>query len=78
MPGITMVGTAPTFYKIPVTKDLLQHVAQGTYPPDPTHVTFCQPPVPRPARRYSEGMKPLDNRQQILSCYEAFRMVVGI
>jgi len=73
-----MVGTTPTFYKIPVTKDLLQHVAQGTYPPNPIHVTFCQPPIPRPARRYSEGMKPLDNRQRILGCYEAFKTVIGI
>ncbi|KAF5353350.1 hypothetical protein D9756_007804 [Leucocoprinus leucothites] len=79
MPGITMVGTTPTFYKIPVTRALLQHVAQGTYPPEPaTRVTYCQPPVPRPARRYSEGMKPLDNRRQILSCYEAFKVIVGI
>ncbi|KAF8332395.1 uncharacterized protein EI90DRAFT_3055506 [Cantharellus anzutake] len=78
MPGITMMGTAPTFYKIPVTNDLQQHVAQGTYPPNPTCVMFCQPPVPRPARRYSEGMKPLDNRCQILSCYEAFKTIIGI
>ncbi len=40
-----MGGTAPTFYKIRVTKDLLQHVAQGTYPPNPIHVTSCQPPA---------------------------------
>lgn len=70
MPGITMVGTTPTFYKIPVTTVLLQR--------SPIRVTFCHPPVPRPARRESEGMKPLDNRLQIRSCYEAFKTVVGI
>ncbi|KAF8548141.1 hypothetical protein OG21DRAFT_1516623 [Imleria badia] len=78
MPGITMVGTTPTFYKIPVTKTLLQHVAHGTYPPNLTHIALCQSPVPRPARRYTEGMKPLDNRRQILSCYEAFKPIVGV
>jgi hypothetical protein len=38
MPGIVMEGTVPKFYKIPVTKDLLEHVAHGTYPPDPIRV----------------------------------------
>jgi hypothetical protein len=78
MPGITMSGTTPTFYKIPITTDLVQHVAGGTYPPDPIHVTFCLPPVPRPARRDSEGVIPLDNRRPFLSCYEAFKTVIGI
>jgi siroheme synthase len=27
MPGIILVGSSPTFYKIPVTKDLAQAVA---------------------------------------------------
>jgi len=74
VPDITVVGTTPTFYRIPITEDLAQHVAHGTYPTDPIRVTFCLPPVPRPA---SEGVKPLDNRRVILSCYEAFEMVIG-
>lgn len=78
MPGIVMVGTSPIFFKIPVTENLEFHIRHGTYPPDVTTVTYCQPPVPRPARRRSEGMKPLDNRRQILMCYEAFSTVVGI
>ncbi|KIK66411.1 hypothetical protein GYMLUDRAFT_55680 [Collybiopsis luxurians FD-317 M1] len=75
IPGITMVATTPTFFKIPVTAELVVHVGQGTYPLQTTLVTYCLPPL---ARRYSEGMKPLDNRQTILSCYEAFKTIVGI
>ena len=72
-----MAGIAPTFYKIPVTKDLVQHVTFGTYPPGSICVTFCLPPVPRPGRLHSEGMEPLDNRYPILSCYEAFAKVLA-
>ncbi|KAF5343217.1 hypothetical protein D9758_013425 [Tetrapyrgos nigripes] len=74
MPGITMIGTSPTFYKIPVTPALVDNVCFGTYPQEATIVTYCSPPL---GRRYSEGMKPLDNRKAILSCYEAFKSVVG-
>jgi hypothetical protein len=77
MPGIVMVGTSPTFFKIPVTRTLSTHIRHGTYPQE-TNVTYCHPPVPRPARRHSEGMKPLDNRREILRCYEAFKVIVGI
>ena len=41
-------------------------------------VTYCYPPVPHPAHRRSEGMKPLDNRHEMLKCYEAFKVIVGI
>ncbi|KAF9552488.1 hypothetical protein CPC08DRAFT_714597 [Agrocybe pediades] len=78
IPGIVMAGTWPTFFKIPVTEELVTHVRHGTYPPTPTIVTFCHPPLPGPARHRSEGMKPLDNRRQILKCYEAFKTIVGI
>lgn len=78
MPGIVMVGTSPTFFKIPVTETLSTHIRYGTYPSEETHVTFCYPPIPRPSRRRSEGMKSLDNRSAILKCYEAFKAVVGI
>ena len=70
-----MIGTTPAFFKIPVTEQLVSHVRHGTYPSQPTRVTYCYPPL---ARRYSEGMKPLDNRRSILSCYEAFKAIVGI
>ncbi len=71
-------GTSPTFFKIPVSMSLLTHIRRGMCPRDVTAVTFCQPPVPRPERRWSEGMMPLDSRRQILGCYEAFKMVMGI
>jgi len=77
IPGITMKGTAPTFYKIPVTTTLVNAVATGTYPQQETVVYAHIPDVPRPARRWSEGMKPLDNRRIILSCYEAFKQFVN-
>ncbi|KAF8123204.1 hypothetical protein EV363DRAFT_1587493 [Boletus edulis] len=48
--GIMVVGTTPIFYRIPVTRDLIEHIAQGTYPPPP-------PPPPMPP------MSPVVNRQ---------------
>ncbi|KAH9916662.1 uncharacterized protein B0H18DRAFT_1037978 [Fomitopsis serialis] len=73
IPGITMKGTMPVFYKIPVTSDLVRAVQLGEYPAQETVVYAHLPPVPRPARRYSEGMAPLDNRKIVISCYGAFR-----
>ena len=77
MPRITIRGTMPTFFKIPVTSDLARAVEFGEYPVAPTIVHAHLPALPRPARRLSEGMKPLDNRRQILSCYEAFKRFVN-
>ncbi|KAJ3522787.1 hypothetical protein NMY22_g11737 [Coprinellus aureogranulatus] len=75
IPGIVMAGTLPTFFKIPITQELEMHVRHGTYPPTPTVVTYCHPPL---GRRNSDRMKPLENRRPILSCFEAFKSVVGI
>ncbi|KZP31648.1 hypothetical protein FIBSPDRAFT_775593 [Athelia psychrophila] len=77
IPGITMVGSSPTFYKVPVTTELAQAVALGEYPATPTIVYAHLPDVPRPDRRLSEGMKPLDNRRSIMACYEAFKQFVN-
>ncbi|PBK88934.1 hypothetical protein ARMGADRAFT_936715, partial [Armillaria gallica] len=74
MPGIMMLGTTPTFYKIPVSQSLLYHICHGTYPPELTQVTCCTVPVSCP----SESMKPLDNRKEIFRCYEAFKVIIGI
>ena len=60
-----MVGTSPTFFKIPVTTELAQCVQRGDYPATPTIVLGHMPEIPRPAHRQSEGMKPLDNRQML-------------
>ncbi|RPD76821.1 hypothetical protein L226DRAFT_559068 [Lentinus tigrinus ALCF2SS1-7] len=78
IPGIVLLGTTPIFYKVPVTADLVRHIAHGTYPPEKTVVLAHVPPLPNPSLRYSKGMKPLDNRQAILGSYEAFKSVVGI
>ncbi len=72
MAGITIKGTAPIFYKIPVTAALV-----AIYPQAATTVYAHVPNIPRPNRRWNEGMKPLDNRQVILSCYEAFKQFVN-
>jgi hypothetical protein len=78
MPGIVLAGTMPTFFKIPVTGNLVRHVQNGTYPPEPTVVSIHVPHLPRPRNRYTEGMRPLDNRQVLLRYFEAFKHVVGI
>lgn len=76
IPGIVMIGTAPTFYKLPVTEELANAVALGTFPTHPTVVHRHIPAVPRPLRRLSEGMKPLDSRTVVLRCFEAFRKFI--
>ncbi|KAH9036540.1 hypothetical protein EDB85DRAFT_1862127 [Lactarius pseudohatsudake] len=78
MPGIIQTGTMPTFYKIPVTTDLVDNVCFGTYPSEPTIVSVHIPDLPSPFHRYEKGMEPLDNRQAVLCYYEAFKHIVGI
>ena len=73
MAGLVMKGTMPTFYKVPVTSVLVDCIQLGQYPATETIVYAHIPKVNRPACQYSEGMKPLDNRAHILSCYEAFK-----
>ncbi|KAH9046184.1 hypothetical protein EDB84DRAFT_1629828 [Lactarius hengduanensis] len=74
--GITMVGTTPTFYKIPVTNEMLISLATSQYPSQVTTVERLVPPVPFPERLVSDGMKTLSNRRIILQCSEAFRQFV--
>ncbi|KAF9793419.1 hypothetical protein BJ322DRAFT_1034560 [Thelephora terrestris] len=78
IPGIVMVGTSPVFFKIPVTETLWTHIRHGSYPPEETRVIYCYPPVPHPPCSWSEGMMPLENRREILECFEAFKALVGI
>jgi hypothetical protein len=68
-----MIGTSPTFFKIPITVELVRCVQRGEYPATPTVMIGHVPELPRPNR---EGMKPLDNRRIILQCYEAFKQFV--
>jgi hypothetical protein len=77
MTGITFTGTFPTFYKIPVSKDLVSVVNRGQYPGQETVVHAHIPVVPRRDLRWSEGMMALDNRKIILSCFEAFKKFVN-
>lgn len=71
--AITMVGTSPIFYKIPVNQALVDAIATSQYPPQPTIVQRFVPPVSNPNRYKSEGMRPLDNRRIVLQCFEAMR-----
>lgn len=73
-----MVGTSPTFFKIPVTQVLSNNICNGSYPEAITAVTFYSVDVPRPDHWFNEGMRPLDNRREVLRCYQAFREIVGI
>jgi hypothetical protein len=79
MPGIILSGASPTFYKIPVSEDLVYAVQTGQYPKQETVVLAHRPAVLPSARRPSsgEGMNPLDNRRVILSCFEAFKQFVN-
>lgn len=68
--GITMKGTPPTFYKIRVTAAFAYAVEEGQYPPQETVVYAHHPELPRP-QQFNEGMKSLDNRRIILSCFNS-------
>jgi hypothetical protein len=79
MAGISMTGTSPVFFKVPVTLGLIEAVRTRRYPVTvtPTDVAVHYPELPRPSRRLTEGMRPLDNRRSILACYEGFKQFVN-
>jgi len=70
IPCITLEGTRPLFYKVPVTQHLSDCVATGQFPTQQTVVTRCGPPDSPEAH---EGMKSPDYRRIALRYYEAFR-----
>jgi len=72
-PGITLIGTSPTFYKIKITTELNDAVMGGTFP---ASVVVVYRHTPRLPRRNSEGMRPLENRTLILQYYQAFKAFV--
>lgn len=72
-PGITLVGTSPTFYKIKVTAELSNAVMGGSFPANAVVVYRHTPRLPR---RNSEGMRPLENRTTILQYYQVFKAFV--
>ena len=71
-----MVGTAPTFYKITITRELALAVEGGEYPERATIVRKFVPPVPDLPNYPAQGMVPLENRRIILKCYDAFKKFV--
>jgi len=71
-----MIGTAPIFYRIPVTTALLEELATASYPKEETTVLRYIPPVPHQHRYRNDGMRPLDNRRIILQCFEAFKVAI--
>ena len=72
-----MVGSAPVFYRIPVTTALLQAVSAAQYPEEETIVLRYIPPVPdQVAYITAVGMRPLVNRRIVLQCFEAFKALL--
>jgi hypothetical protein len=71
IPCITMIGTRPIFYKVPVTMQLSDAVNSGRYPEQTTIVHKCI--VASQSRRLSEGMDAPVFRKLALQHYAAFR-----
>ena len=72
IPCITMVGTRPTFYLVPVTQALSDAVVTGQYPETPTTVVKCVTYLGH-NRRISEGMETPEYRQLAFQCFVAFK-----
>ncbi|KAJ8496415.1 hypothetical protein ONZ45_g12479 [Pleurotus djamor] len=75
-PGITLVGSTPTFYKITVTKGLIIALATGQYPEKSTNVEKFLPPVDNPLAFYHSGMKHLNDRAVVFQCFQAFKQLM--
>ncbi|KAF8554205.1 DNA/RNA polymerase [Imleria badia] len=73
MAGIAMIGSAPIFYKIPITRELLSAIGAGQFPQTPTIVQCLFPLVANQTQYVQTGMKPLDQRRTVLECFEAFK-----
>jgi hypothetical protein len=71
IPGITMDGTIPTFYKIDLTKTLVDAVGFGHYPAQTTTVHKLIPPDQTPQEGL--GIRHLNSRAVTLSCFEALK-----
>jgi hypothetical protein len=65
--GITMRGTFPTFYKIPVSFDLAQSVQRGEQPKKNTYASRHDPF--RPMVEKGKEMSILKNRIHLVRCY---------
>ena len=69
IPCISMTGTHPTFYLVPVTTQLSDAVTSGQYPTTQTQVLQCATVAPRP----SIGMEDLNYRRLALKHFLAFK-----
>ena len=78
--GIILHGTSPTFYKSPVSDNLVTAVERGQYPKQETVILAHRPAVLPSASTYGycyRAMTTLDVRREILSCFEAFKRFVN-
>ncbi|KAG2043052.1 hypothetical protein BDR03DRAFT_942745 [Suillus americanus] len=71
IPAITLQGLTPTFYKIPVTVELSEAVARGTYPTSKTRVLRYFPKFSGHPRNFA--IRNLKDRAEFLACLEAFK-----
>jgi hypothetical protein len=69
---ITMNGTRPTFYLVPVTKELSNAVITGQYPTTQTRVLRCAT-VASHMRRASTGMEDTEYRKLALKRFPPFK-----
>jgi hypothetical protein len=74
IPCITMIGTRPIFYLVPVTKALSDAVVTGQWAPVPTKVLKCVT-VAGHNRRVREGMETPEYRKVALERFVAFNAV---
>ena len=72
-PAISMIGTKFTFYKITVTDGQNFQVQRG----EPAGTSYVLRYIPVLPRRYTLGMRPLENRAEILACLVAFKQFMG-
>ena len=72
IPCITMFGTTPTFYLVPVTRELSDAVKTAQYPTSQTRVWKCVTFAPD-QRRISDGMADIEFRKLALKRFVAFK-----
>jgi hypothetical protein len=72
IPCITMFGTNPTFYLVPVTRELSDAVKTAQYPTSETRVLKCVTVATHP-RRLSDGMADTEFRKLALKRFLAFK-----
>ena len=72
VPCITMIRTCPTFYLVPITKELSDAVITGQWPDVETEVLKCVT-VAGHSCRLSEGMEMPEYRRVAFQCIMAFK-----